>query len=252
MTMISAGDYKIVYSGLCIDCDLDALSLKYGLNVDTLKAILHQKIVRDTMHNHHQNKKNAEKIKKQWENGETILEISKKINFPPVMTAWLILENKGTGRSHFRLMLRNPEKIPQTRLRNEITEALEKDMVYSPRAISQQVVRSKIVEDAARKWLTGKGIQYIDEKEAKERKHLKTPDFLLKKPITHGKHKLHWVECKASFGDEFETKRDYQKQLKHYVKLYGTGMVVYWDGFLDSVKLKDILIATRQVFLDGQ
>lgn len=214
----------------------------------TLKAILHQRIVRQTMHNHHKHKKNAPQLRKTWENGETILEISKKIDYPPVMVAWLILEQLGTNRSKFREMIRNPEKIRENRLKQEITGAVEKDIVYSPQAIADQVKRSKKVEEKLGKWLQKQKIPYIDEQEAKKKNHLKTPDYLLKKPLEYKKQRINWVECKASFGDEYEIKRDHRKQLRHYVELYGKGMVVYWDGYLDQLKLEDIIITSSKPF----
>lgn len=164
------------------------------------------------------------------------------------MTAWLILESKGISRGQFRTMVRNPDAIPNSRLRKEISAAVKKDIVYSPDAISSQIKRSKMVEEKIRSWLLKKKISFIDEQEAKEKKHAKTPDFLLKKTLTYGKQKIHWVECKASFGDIAETRRDYKKQLKHYVEIYGMGIVVYWYGFLSNITLKDILIVSGELF----
>jgi len=244
--MMDSGVYESVYGELVVGADLRASGLRYGMDVDTLKAILHQKVVRETMHKHHQIKKNADKLKEQWEHGQSITQIAEKTNFPPVMTAWLILERKGTTRSQFRDMLRSPEKIGGRRLRQELSEAVEKDMAYSPEAIRWQVERSKMAEESVRSWLTKKRIAFIDEKEAKEKKHAKTPDFLLGKPMRHGRNEINWVECKASFGDATETQRDYRKQLTHYVEMYGKGMVIYWYGFLENITLDGVTVASRE------
>lgn len=240
--------YETVFGGLGFDSDLGGLSVRYGVDLDALKAILHQKIVRETMHNHHKIKKQANKISRQWQDGETINSLSQKLNYPPVMTAWLILETKGIQRSHFKGILRNPNVIKDPRLRREVSEAVRQDMVYSPNAISGQMERSRMVEETVRNWLAGMKIPYIDEKEAKEKKHEKTPDFLLKKTLHHDGRKIHWVECKASFGDDAEIRRDYNKQLRHYIDLYGSGMVVYWYGHIEDIKLKDIYLTTGESF----
>lgn len=240
--------YETVYSGLDVDSDLMGLCLKYGIDMDTLKAILHQKIVRETMHNHHKIKTQANKIARQWQAGKSILNLSKELNYPPVMTAWMILEARGLTRIHFKIILRDPNIIKDPRLRREVSEAIKKDVVYSPSAISEQVTRSKMVEETIRNWLAGRKIPYIDEKEAKEKKQVKTPDFLLKKTIHHDGRKINWVECKASFGDDAEINRDYRKQLRHYIDLYGSGMAVYWYGTIDDITLKDISIASSELF----
>jgi hypothetical protein len=245
---MDSGEYRIVYGGLEVGSDLAALSEKYGLDIDILKAILHQKLVRETMHSHHKIQANAKNLKKQWEGQESFMDIAKKINFTPVMTAWLILESKGIHRTQFRAMTRTPEKIPDNRLRKELIEALKNDLVYSPDAIANQVKRSKMVEEAARNWLNERKIPFIDEREAKEQKHAKTPDFLLKKTFIYDKQKIHWVECKASFGDAMETDRDYKKQLRHYLDLHGPGLVVYWYGFLSDITLNDVAIVSREFF----
>jgi hypothetical protein len=248
MVMIGSRDYKIVYGELGVGSDLRELSVRHGLKIDTLTSILHQKIVRETMHKHHKIQAMAHKLKNRWQQGETIPELAKEINFPPVMTAWITLEAKGLSRSVFRAMLKNPDRIPDKRLKKEITTAIKQDLVYSPDAIADQMKRSKMVEEKIRKWLLKKGITFIDEKEAKEKNHKKTPDFLLKKTLPSEKQKIHWVECKASFGDETEVKRDYRKQLRHYVELYGSGIVVYWDGFLENIKLDNITLLSGEMF----
>ena len=46
--------------------------------------------------------------------------------------------------------------------------------------------------------------------------------------------KIFWVESKASFGDKVQMKGDYHRQLKHYVELFGNGMVIYWHGYLND------------------
>jgi hypothetical protein len=240
--------YEIVYAGLGVGSDLGALSLKCRVDADTLKAILHQRIVRETMHNHHKIKNQAHKLTSLWHAGESILQLSEKLKYPPVMTAWLILEQKNLNRRHFQAILRNPQAVKDPRLRRELSEAVKKDVVYSPQAISSQMERSRMVEETVRSWLAGKKIPYIDEKQAKENKQAKTPDFLLKKTLQHDGKTVHWVECKASFGDDAEINRDHRKQLRHYVDLYGSGMAVYWYGCIDDIKLKDIQITTGEFF----
>jgi hypothetical protein len=240
--------FETVYHGLTVESDVSLLSARYGIDLDTIKVILHQKIVRETMHHHHNVKNNATNLKKQWKEGKTILEIAKTANFSPVMTAWLILEQEGISRSYFRALLRNPDAVKDVRLKRELLAAIKKDLAYAPDIIANQVERSKMVEEAVRHWLVERGVLFIDEQEGKKRQQVKTPDFLLKKPLPFEGGTLHWIECKASFGDGSETRRDYAKQLRHYVALYSAGMVVYWYGLVDGIQLPGVTLANRSLF----
>jgi hypothetical protein len=66
------------------------------------------------------------------------------------------------------------------------------------------------------------------------------------------------VESKASFGDKVQMRGDYNRQLKHYVGLFGKGLVVYWHGYInDSDELQqfpyspDILIG-NSFLIEGE
>ena len=237
--------YKTVYSRLAVGCDLGELSRIYGLDIESLNALLHQKIVRETMHNHHKIQSSAHEFAQRWNRSETITSISEKINFPPVMTAWLILSYQGLSRGQFRAMVRDPGTLTDRRLQKELSEAVSKDIVYAPEAIAERTDKGRMVEEKLRQWLAGQGMKFITEQEARQKNHAKTPDFLLHEILSFKGHKIKWVECKASFGDEFEVKRDYRKQLRHYVDLHGSGMVVYWYGFLDNLAFDNILLASN-------
>ncbi|MDD5111807.1 MAG: TPD domain-containing protein [Candidatus Altiarchaeota archaeon] len=241
--------YKTVYERLAVGSDLGELSSTYGINIDTLNALLHQKIVRETMHNHHKIQSNAHTLAQQWKCGEPIMTISEKLNFPPVMTAWLILSARGISRSQFRAILRNPKGITDHRLQKELTDALKKDIVYSPEAIAERTAKGKMVEDTVNLYLTSLGMKFITEQEARQKNHAKTPDFLLNGALKFQDQAVRWVECKASFGDEFEVKRDYRKQLRHYASLYGSGLVVYWYGFIDGITLDKIILTSESGLL---
>ncbi len=66
--------------------------------------------------------------------------------------------------------------------------------------------------------------------------YTKTPDCLLEKPLQINGCKVHWIESKASFGDEIELKKNVRRQLKPYTELFGTGAVVYWYGFVEGIE----------------
>jgi len=219
--------YNLIYRSLNKLSDIPELQKQFKIPENTLLAILTQKKVRKTKSIFHRIDK--EEIKKRWNSGESILSISNSLDFSPVLTASMLLN---LTKREFRKMREKPGEIKDERLRKEITEALENDFVYSPTAHKNQTARAKIGEDAIRKWLLKKGASFVAEKESKNKK---TPDFLLSDPIDIEGRKIYWIDSKVAFGDEIEHWRCIKKQFSHYLETFGSGMVVYWYGFVDSV-----------------
>ena len=63
----------------------------------------------------------------------------------------------------------------------------------------------------------------------------KTPDIKLDIPFAVDGFIINWIESKALFGDE-EGHRTYLKdQYLSYWNRFGTGLVIYWLGFLETI-----------------
>lgn len=238
--------YESVYEHLNSPSNIKALTKKYNVSTDTLSNLLCQKIVRQTTRNHYKIKRKAKELSKRWDNGETFTKIAKSIDYSPYMTVSIILGEKGYSRKRIRDLFNNPAKLIG-HMASEIRDVLTVEHVYSPECTKEQTVRGKYVEDKIGRWLTAKARKYITEEEARKL-HKKTPDFLLDKTMKLDGQYVKWVECKATFGDDFEIRRDHKKQLKHYVELFGPGCVVYWYGFLPDIEYASILIKSRSYF----
>ncbi|MFH0860122.1 MAG: TPD domain-containing protein [Candidatus Altiarchaeota archaeon] len=238
--------YDQIYSLLKSPSDFKNLSEQFSVPSEVLSILLGQKIVRDTTRRYYKVKKMAPQFLRRWSRGETLLKLAQEIEYSPYMTASLILQDNGAGRKGVLSLFRNPDSAPP-RLREELRDVLAKEYVYSPKNTQVQVERGRNVESKVGRWLDARGVQYITEEEAR-RLHKKTPDFLLKSPITVDGAIANWVECKATFGDDFEVKRDYGKQLKYYVEMFGPGCAVYWYELLDDIRYDQITLKTGSYF----
>jgi hypothetical protein len=49
-------------------------------------------------------------------------------------------------------------------------------------------------------------------------------------------HIVHWIDSKACFGDERTHKQQLDGQYSTYLNRYGTGLVIYWFGFLEGLE----------------
>jgi len=141
------------------------------------------------------------------------------------------------------------------RIRKELEEAQEMDLVYSKKGYEVQRDRGIEGEAQIAAWLDKKGISYQTENDLKG-EGKKTVDFLLDKPIEieheGEKKEVCWIESKGSFGDLKKIRRDYNAQLKPYTELWGPGIVVYWFGYLEGMDLwlraRDVIPVEKEWF----
>jgi hypothetical protein len=126
----------------------------------------------------------------------------------------------------------------------------EEDMIYSPRGAQIQTDRGIWGEKQLQEWLNKRELKYRTEVELRAT-HKKTPDCLLDKPIQIDGMKIHWIESKASFGDDIELRKNARRQLKPYTEMFGTGAVVYWFGFLEGVEPPEGVMLLPGTFFDN-
>jgi hypothetical protein len=93
-------------------------------------------------------------------------------------------------------------------------------------------------------------VPYRTEQELREKGCTKTPDFLLDGPFLFGGKSVNWVESKAVFGSHEEHENYLNRQFNEYRELYGTGLVVYWYGYLDDIVPENHLL--RDYRLEGK
>jgi len=249
---MNSTDYKRIYGLLNSRDDIKKIAAEEHLREELLLVILSQKIIRNTKRAYYEVKNKAPALIGKWMQGTRITDIARNENFSPILTASIMLQHTGLSKKQFRNYMNAPEAVVDRRLRSDLQDALKEEIIYSPDGARIQYERGKDVERIVKKWLDMRKVTYITEYDAKKGEYTKTPDFKLEAPIKIQNKWLNWVECKASFGDEVEYRRDYLKQLNHYVSLFGAGMVVYWYGYIEDMPnhLRDdnIVMADRKLF----
>ena len=61
-------------------------------------------------------------------------------------------------------------------------------------------------------------------------------------PSTEEWRIVHWIDSKACFGDERTHKQHLDGQYSTYWNRYGTGMVIYWFGYLEGLEGSDEVV----------
>jgi len=224
--------YSFVYERLRTSQDAEKLAEAFELPSELTRALQAQKVSRLVRKNFHRLKARSGSLAREWKQGATFEELSAQHEFSPVMMASLVLVHslKQASRIRFNSWLKEPAKAPTPRLRTELATIAQSDGVFSPQAHVFQTRNGRSFEEMIAEWLRSKGADFATEVENRANGTGKTPDFLLKEPLQVNGFKAKWVECKATFGDLVETRRNLRAQLEPYYKLFGEGMVLYYHG----------------------
>ncbi|MEA1993352.1 MAG: TPD domain-containing protein [Euryarchaeota archaeon] len=245
--------YKKIYKKLNSTDDVNSLMKEFNVERDLLLSLLSQKIVRKVKRRYYKIKKKRKILRKKWDRGKSIMEIAEEYEFAPVLTASFVFQDI-FSKKKFKENLKEPDKIKNKRIKREIKKVVEKDIVYSPKFIELQTKSGVSCEERTKNWLIKKNIKFITEEGAREENFRKTPDFLLTTPFSLNGLEVRWVESKAGFGDLIKFKEDFKGQLNPYVRLFGSGLIVYWAGHLDRLtSFSDrVLVCSKEFFEDGE
>lgn len=247
--LMKIGEYTKLLKRLNKQSDIEKLAKKTDYQEDFLLVLYSQKIVANATKNYHKIKYLAQKYHTMWENGKTFFQIAQMIDFPPVLTGLLILKEEGISRKMYRKYLNDLTLVEDERLRKELQEVIDNDIVYSPDGNEIQAERGKAGEQKIHDWLTEHNFEFQTEKELTD-KYDKTPDFLLNKPINVRGTNIQWIESKATFGSKSEIKKNLKNQLIPYRELYGSGMVIYWFDFLQPIPIIDGILIESGIFFE--
>ena len=241
MENMDSKQYRFFYESLTSFEDIEEFSEKYHVCRGTLSSILNQKVVEDVKKSHYRFKRKENKLVTEWTGGKSFLELSKKHNYPSTLISTLILQNLGYGKREIKNCYKDPKQIENQRIKKELIESLNADFFFSPRAHRIQEEKGKTGEKLISFWLQKKNCEFICENDMRaEGREGKTPDFLLKRPVSLFDRDICWIESKALFGELKEHKNYEKKQFLEYSKCYGDGLVVYWFGFeTDILKEKE-------------
>jgi len=228
-------EYKKIYDSLNKPEDIGCL-LEKGYDHRLLDTLYTQKVSRDVKKRYHMIKEKSPILLREWKKGKTLMEISVKYKFPPILVAMLIFQEDGASKKQFWEFIRSPETLESPQTAEEIRDVIKNDLVYSPEANERQCERGLWGESLLQNWLNEQNIQYKTENDLRGNDRQKTPDCLLSEPMKCDGKKICWIESKASFGDNVEFRYNARKQFCPYTQLFGPGLVIYWTGCLNDLE----------------
>lgn len=165
-----------------------------------------------------------------------------QVDLSPALMARLVLdrflqdsEGGMSSKTVLSSMLKEPSLIPDQSLANNVYQCTINDCCYGPlvdcikHAIGQEhevLLRDKLKE---------RNLSFLDENHLRTMGYDKTPDIILEVPIAVEGHIVHWIESKASFGDDHSHQTYLNEQFWSYWNRFGPGLVIYWYGFIGEL-----------------
>ncbi|KAM4829183.1 CDAN1-interacting nuclease 1 isoform 2-T2 [Thomomys bottae] len=138
-----------------------------------------------------------------------LLELANEVEYAPSLMARIILERflqereeTPPSKSVITSMLRDPSQIPDGVLANQVYQCIVNDCCYGPLVDCIKHAIGHEHEVLLRDLLLERNLSFLDEDQLRAKGYDKTPDFILQVPVAVEGHVIHWIESKASFGDE--------------------------------------------------
>ncbi|XP_034966369.2 CDAN1-interacting nuclease 1 isoform X2 [Zootoca vivipara] len=161
-----------------------------------------------------------------------LLDLANEVDFAPSLMARIVLEKflqeqEGSipSKTLINSMLRDPSQIPDRILANQIYQCTVNDYCYGPLVDCIKHAVGHEHEVLLQEMLLEKNISFLAEDQLRAKGYDKTPDFILEVPVAVEGHIIHWIESKASFGDE----------CSHQAYLHDQ-FWSYWNRLQDSTK----------------
>uniref|UniRef100_A0A3B4BV12 CDAN1-interacting nuclease 1 n=1 Tax=Pygocentrus nattereri TaxID=42514 RepID=A0A3B4BV12_PYGNA len=175
-----------------------------------------------------------------------------QVDLSPSLMARLLVERfleeqqgSVSSKQVLNSMLREPSLIPDMQLAKHVEQCTINDCCYGPLVDCIKHAIGQEHEEILREKLRERNLSFLDENHLRAKGYDKTPDIILEVPIAVEGHIVHWIESKASFGDEQSHRTYLNDQFWSYWNRFGPGLVIYWYGFiaeLDCQRDRGILL----------
>ncbi|XP_028677495.1 CDAN1-interacting nuclease 1 isoform X2 [Erpetoichthys calabaricus] len=152
-----------------------------------------------------------------------LLELANEVDLAPSLMARIILERHyqelngvPSPKSVLNSMLRDPTLIADRHLSDQVYQCTVNDCCYGPLVDCIKHAIGQEHEILLRDMLKERNLSFLDENQLRVKGYDKTPDIILEVPIVVEGHVIHWIESKASFGDDYSHRSYLQDQFWSY------------------------------------
>ena len=206
-------------------------------------ALLQQK----TVYSHGRLKSRAKALFRLYNEGVSVVDLSKRFDFPPMNIFRIILTEKRWSKSRIKECLRDPTKMKQ-REREEFEKAEAADRVSNVDQ-SETHTRADLFEEVLADWFESRGVkirrqnEMVSEQRLEHGRPINTPDILFLDHVEINGQPVAWIDAKHFYGADVSFQRKkMSKQMSRYIDEWGSGAVVYRHGFSENLFIPGCLM----------
>ena len=206
-------------------------------------ALLQQK----TVYSHGRLKSRAKALFRLYNEGVSVVDLSKRFDFPPMNIFRVILTEKRWSKSRIKECLRDPRKM-KNREREEFEKAEAADRVSNVDQ-SETHSRADLFEEVLADWFESRGVkirrqnEMVSEQRLKHGRPINTPDILFLDHVEINGQPVAWIDAKHFYGADVQFQRKKMaKQMSRYIEEWGSGAVVYRHGFSENLFIPGCLM----------
>jgi len=218
------------------------MTLDQGLSLRS--AILQEKSV----FSFHKLQRNSGKLRRLYEEGVSVVELSKRFDYPPMNVFRTILKSRGWSKIKIKEALRAPEKKLNKRDQEEFANAEGADRVSNVDQ-SENAKRADLFEEALCEHFENKGVrirrqpEMVAEQTKIHGKPIRTPDLLLLDNVIVNGQPIAWVDAKHFYGADLKFQRKKTiKQMNRYIEEWGQGAIVFRHGFSANLRIPGVIL----------
>ena len=219
----------------------EPLSISADQALSLRSALLQQK----TVYGHQAMRNRGRQIHRDYKQGMSVVELSKKYDFPPMNIFRQILAEKGWSKSKIKESVRAPSRFSE-RERKEFEEAEEADRVSNVDQ-SETHLRADVFEHILADWFEAQGVrlrrqpELVKEQSSDLGRPTVTPDILFLDQVEINGQPVAWIDAKHFYGADVGFQRKKMlKQMMRYINEWGSGAIVFRHGFSENLYMAGV------------
>ncbi|MBT3772874.1 MAG: TPD domain-containing protein [Euryarchaeota archaeon] len=229
-------------SEIAVLVDDSEMTLDQALSLRS--ALLQEK----TVYGHHRLKGKSRELKRLYDEGVGIIDLTQRYDFPPMNIFRTILAARGWSKSRIKESLKNAEKKLNERDLAQFKRAEEEDRVANVDQ-TETHLRAELFEDILCDWFEENGVRFrrqgemVKEQNLAHGRPLKTPDLLILDDVRINGQPVAWIDAKHYYGGDvgFQRKKT-TKQMLRYVEEWGQGAIVFRHGYCENLHIPGTIL----------
>ena len=211
-----------------------------NMNLDQALSLRSALLQQKTVYSHGRLKSKAKSLFRLYNEGVSVVDLSKRFDFPPMNVFRIILAEKRWSKSRIKECLREPSKMNK-REQEEFEKAEAADRVSNVDQ-SETHSRADLFEEVLADWFESRGVnlrrqnEMVAEQRLEHGRPINTPDILFLDHVEINGQPVAWIDAKHFYGADVSFQRKKMtKQMSRYIEEWGSGAVVYRHGFSENL-----------------